>query len=283
MSATKFTRILCLVLFLGLSWEASAQLQMPRPSPNVKLVQEFGLMNITLEYSSPGVKGRQVFGDLVPYGSMWRTGANNPTKISFDKELMFEGKKVAPGTYTLMTIPKEKSWTIILNKDTQGNGVFSYDEADDVIRFDVASFPLTDMIESFTMLVTDLSDTEANLMIAWEKTGVKIKLSNDAEKAITAQINQVLNPKPNARTLYQIASYYYRTDQNSEKALELASQSVKMEPRFWSMHLKANLEAKLNKKEAAIASAKKSIEMAKEAKNEDYVRLNEKLLQKLAQ
>jgi len=257
---------------------AMAQLELPRPSPMCEVTQKVGLGEVKIAYSRPGVKGRKIFGDLVPYNKMWRTGANAPTKITFTDDVKVEGQALKAGTYTLITIPGEKAWQIIFNKDSKGRGVFSYDKSEDVLRVKVASFALKPAVESFMIYPADLKDNSAAIALAWQNTGVKFTVSTEIEEKIEAQIKEVLNPNRDARTYYQIASYYYGKGQNLEEAHKLINKSVEMEPRYWTMHLQAKVKHMLKDKKGALAAAEKSLSMAKEAGNQDYVRLNEKLM-----
>lgn len=260
---------------------AQAQLKLPAPSPFSKVTQKVGLMEASVEYSRPSMKGRVIFGDLLPYGKMWRAGANSPTKLHFDKEVTVEGTTLSAGAYTLMAIPEKSEWTIILNKDSKGNGVFSYNKEEDVARFKVKATTLSAPVETVTINFTDITMKTAKIELAWEKTSVKFAFSTEIDENITAQIKKALDPNKDAGTYFQIANYYYQKGEKLDDALKLITKSTDMTPRFWSVHLKAKIQAKLKDKKGAITTAKKSMEMAKEAKNDDYVRLNEKLISTL--
>lgn len=275
---TKSLLFVLSISLLMLAMPAMAQLELPRPSPMCEITQKVGLGEVKIAYSRPGVKGRKIFGDLVPYGKMWRTGANSPTKITFSDDVKVEGKDLKAGTYSLITIPGEREWEIIFNTDSKGRGVFSYNEAEDVLRVKVKPFSLTPKIESFMIYPADLEDNSAAIAIAWENTGVKFTVSTEIEEEIEAQIKQVLDPNRDAGTYYQIASYYYGKGQNLEEAHNLINKSVEMAPRYWTMHLQAKIKHMLKDKKGAMAAAEKSLGMAKEAGNQDYVRLNEKLI-----
>ncbi|MEO1654829.1 MAG: DUF2911 domain-containing protein [Bacteroidota bacterium] len=270
-----------IILGLMMAYQSQAQINMPAPSPLSKVTQQVGLMEASIEYSRPGVKGRKVFGDLVPFDKMWRTGANSPTKLTFGDKVVIEGKEIAAGTYSLMTMPGQSEWTIILNKDSKNRGVFDYNQSEDVIRFKAKSRSLNDMVESFSIGFTDLTMNSAHLEIAWEKTAVKFAFTTEVDSKVTAQIKQYLSPEKDAGPFYSIASYYYNQGTNMDQALELITKSVDMRPRYWSMHMKAKIQAKMKDKKGALVSAQKSMEMAQEADNQDYVRLNEKLMAEL--
>lgn len=281
-------KITCIALFTLIAFIASnqlllAQLNTPQPSPFSKVTQKVGLMEATIEYSRPGVKGRTVFGDLLPYDQMWRTGANSPTKLKFSDKVMINGTEVPAGTYTLMTMPGKDEWTFIISKDSKNRGVFGYNKEEDVLRFKAKSRQLGDMVESFTINFTDIKANAANIELAWEKTAVKFAFETDVDSKVTAQIERFLAPDRDAGTYYQIASYYYDNNKNMNEALTYITKSVDQRPRYWTVHLKAKIQAKLNSKNDALSSAKKSLELAKEAGNPDYVRLNEKLISELTQ
>jgi hypothetical protein len=267
--------LLIACLFVSYS---QAQISMPQPSPAAKISQKFGLAEVTVSYSRPAAKGRMIFGDLVPFDKIWRTGANSPTKVKFDADVMVEGIKVPAGEYSLFSVPGKTEWTIILNKDSKNGGAFAYQEADDVAKFKVKSMALANTVESFTINVTDVTFNTAILEISWEKTAVRFKLEQEVDSKIKEQITRQLNPARDANLYFQIASYYYETNQNMSEALNLITKSTDLAPQFWTMHLKAKIQARMNDNSSAVATAEKSIQMAKEAKNDDYVRLNEKLI-----
>lgn len=280
----KKVTIYALFLLIGLcamAFNTSAQITTPQPSPFSKVTQSVGLTEATIEYSRPGVKGRTIFGDLVPFDKMWRTGANSPTKITFGDKVMIQGKEVAKGTYTLITMPGQSEWTFILNKDTKNRGVFGYNEAEDVLRFKAKSRQLNDAVETFTIGFTDVTSNSAHIEISWAKTAVKFAFETEVNAKVMAQIERFLAPDRDAATYSQIASYYYDNNMKMEEALDLITKSVDQRPRYWTMHMKAKIQAKMKDKKGATESAEKSLAMAKEADNQDYVRLNEKLLAEL--
>ncbi|MCU0446694.1 MAG: DUF2911 domain-containing protein [Microscillaceae bacterium] len=260
---------------------AQAQLNMPQPSPSCKIVQKVGLGDVTISYSRPGAKGRVIFGDLVPFGKVWRTGANSPTKIKFEADVIVEGNKVAAGEYSLFTIPDKTEWTIILNKDPKNANAPGYQESDDVAKFKVKTNATHQSVESFTINFTDLNYASANVEISWEKTSVKFRVEQEVDSKIKEQITRQLDPNRDAGLYYQVASYYFETNQKNEEALSLITKSVDMAPRFWTVHLKAKIQARMNDKSGAIASAEKSKQLAIENKNDDYVKLNDKLIAEL--
>ncbi len=254
------------------------QVNTPAPSPTSTVEQEFGLSTVTIEYSRPGVKGRTVFGDLVPYGKVWRTGANASTKISFSSDVKLEGNDVPAGKYALYTIPGETEWTILIYKDLNlGGNVAAYDEANELVRFKVTPVKMGMSVESFTIDINDLRDDSATLGLIWSDVYVPIKMSIDTKSAVIAQIERFAeNPKRAlANNYYSAAGYYLSIDKDLDKALEWITEAVQIRPEaFWISRRKALIEAKLGKYKEAIKTAEMSKEAAIKAKNDDYVKMN---------
>lgn len=270
------------VLFLAfgmLSLGAAAQkITVPAPSPLQTVTQKFGLGEVTIEYSRPAVKGRTIFGDVVPYGKIWRTGANATTKITFTDEVKLEGNVVKPGTYGLYTIPNKDSWEVMLYKDLTLNGnVGDYKTENEVLRFKVKSMKIPMKMESFMINIGDISATEAKLTLLWENTVVAIKMTTDIDARVMESIDASM--KSDKPEYFRAAGYYFDNGKDLKKALEWATKATEENPKaFYMFNLKARIEYKLGDKAAGKASAEKSIVLAKEAKNDDYVALGEKLL-----
>lgn len=269
--------MLGMAVFLAF-FTANAQLETPRPSPMSKVTQEFALGDITLDYSRPGAKGRTIYGDLVPYGKIWRTGANYSTKITVTDIIQLEGNKVEPGTYAIYTIPNKDKWEVMLYKDlTLGGNVSKYDKANEVLRFSVTPTALTEKVETFTINVADLRDNSATLELLWENTRVPIKITAEIDEAIMADIKKMVIE--DNRPYFAAARYYYDNDKDLVKALEWANQAYKQnEKAFWVKMLVARIELKLNKNKEAIASAEQVKKIAGEAKNDDYVKMADELI-----
>ncbi len=256
---------------------AKAQLNTPQPSPAAKISQAVGLGEITVSYSRPSMKGRVIFGDLVPYGALWRTGANAATKFTFSEDVTIGGKTVPKGDYSLFTIPNQNSWVIIFNKNATAQ-TNNYKQEEDVVRFEVKPESLPTPVESFTINFADIKPNSAVVEIMWEKTVVRFRIETEVDSKVMAQIQRALDPKKDAGLYYQIASYLYDNNKDQVLAYDLITKSVDMQPQYWTVHLKAKIEYKLGKFKEAIATAERSMAMAKEAGNNDYVRLNEKLI-----
>ena len=261
-------------------FSADAQLKTPAPSPTQTIKQDFGLSVVELTYSRPVMKGRKIFGDLVPFGKVWRTGANQATIITFGEEVMIGGKKVAPGKYGLLSIPDKNSWTLIISKQTDVTSPTAYKEDMDVVRVTAETMKTKDNIESFTMQFADVKPTSCALHIMWEGTAVALPITVDVETKVMGQIDQLMN-KDN-KPYFNAAMYYMDNGKDLNQALAWFDKAVQMQPTaFWIHHQRANCLAKLGKKEDAKTAAKKSMELATTAKNDDYVKLNEKLLAEL--
>lgn len=255
-------------------------LKIPAPSPTQTIKQDFGLSSIELSYSRPGVKGRKIFGDLVPFGAVWRTGANSATTITFGDDVTIGNTKVPAGKYGLLTIPDKNNWTIIISKQTDVTNPSSYKQDEDVVRVNVKPEKISDKIETFTMQFANVKPTTCDLLIRWENTTVALPISTDVETKVMKQIDQAMNQ--DNRPYFTAAMYYLENGKDLNQALEWFNKAIEQQPSaYFIYHQKANCLAKLGKKEEAIATAKKSMELAKAAKNEDYVRLNEKLLAEL--
>jgi len=254
------------------------QLKVPAPSPLQTVKQNFALGDVTLEYSRPSVKGRVVFGDVVPYGKIWRTGANATTKITFSDDLKLEGNDVKAGTYGLYTIPNKDSWDIMLYKDlTLGGDVAEYKQEDEVLRFKVKPTTLNSKVESFTMNLADITPTTANLELLWENTRVVMKLNADIDTKVMKNIETTLG-KDN-RPYFQAASYYYDNNKDLKQASAWVDKALEQNPKaFYMMLLKAKIAYKLGDKVNGKACAEKTIVLATEAKNDDYIAMAKKLM-----
>jgi hypothetical protein len=256
----------------------NAQLKVPAPSPSQTVKQAFALSDVSVDYSRPSAKGRVIFGDLVPFGKLWRTGANGSTKLTFGEDVKVEGNAVKAGTYALYTIPGKDSWEIILYKDlTMGGNVADYKKEDDVAHFTVKSKSLNDKVESFTINFADVTSSTLNIELTWEKTSVSIAVVADIDSKIMKNIeSNVINDN---RPYFQAASYYYENDKDLAKAAEWVDKAIAANPKaFWIVMLKAKIQVKQKDSKGAVASAEKVITIATEAKNDDYVAQAKKLI-----
>ncbi|WP_394990129.1 DUF2911 domain-containing protein [Emticicia sp.] len=267
-----------LLFSIFVSMGAMAQgIKMPAPSPTQTIKQDFALSSIELNYSRPLAKGRKIFGDLVPFGKIWRTGANGATKVTFGEDVKVGGVAVKAGSYAIYSIPNANEWEIIINKGVNNGGLTGYKTEEDVARFKVKTMALPFAIESFTMMIGDVLPASANIQILWENTAVSIPVEADINSKIMKSIDAAMNV--DNRPYFAAASYYFEVGKELPKALEWVNKAIDAQPKaYWMVHLKAKIQAKMGDKVAAKATALKGIELAKEGKNDDYVVLNEKLI-----
>ncbi len=250
----------------------------PKPSPLATVKQEIGLSEVEVTYSRPSVKGRVIFGELVPYGKIWRTGANAATKISFSDEVMVSGQKVPAGEYALYTIPNKDKWTIIIHKNTTHWGEYGYDEKEDLMRFDVQPKSLNDQVETMTIQFANIKSNKGDFELLWDKTKVSFTVSNEVDSKVMAEIKEKMEkPEAGLATMYfQSARYYFDTDRDLDQALEWANKGIDVNPdAFWISRLKSQIQAKLKDYKGAIKTAELSKEKAEKAGNQQYVKFNE--------
>jgi tetratricopeptide (TPR) repeat protein len=261
--------------YIFFSTEAQ-QLTTPQPSPTANIKQNFALSSIEISYSRPGVKGRKVFGDLVPFGNVWRTGANNATTITFGEDVTVGGKKVAAGKYGLLTIPNATEWTIIITKQLDVTSPSAYKQDQDVVR--VAAKPSTTpfTIETFMITVDDIKSNSCSIGMGWATTWVSFEVTADVDGKVMKQINDVM--QSDSRPYFNAALYYIDNGKDLNKAIEWLDKAYAQNSEaFWVLYQKARAQKMLGKKTDALATSNKSIDLAKKAKNDDYVALNEKL------
>ncbi len=273
-------RILLFAVAFSFLATSEAQLKTPAPSPAQTVKQEFGLSNVELSYSRPGVKGRKIFGDLVPYGKVWRTGANGATTLTFGDEVTIGGTKIPAGKYGLLTIPDKKNWTVIISKQTDVTNPAAYKEESDLVRFSAPVLKVKDANETFAITFEDVKPTSMNLRISWADQAVEVPITTDIDSKVMASISEAM--KSDKPPYFQAAMYYMDNGKDLNQAIEWFNKAAEENPKaFWVQHQRANCFAKLGKKEEAIKAATRSRELAVEAKNQDYVKLNDDLLARL--
>ena len=262
------------VFLLATALTASAQVKMPAPSPTQSLKQDFSLSSVEVSYSRPAAKDRKIFGDLVPYGKLWRTGANAATTIRFNEPVSISGKRVDTGTYALYTIPGEDSWEIILNKGTSNWGVDGYKETEDVVRVKVPAYKLKNEAENFTMQFDNIKPESMELHIMWDKTGVALPITVSIKDKLRSSIESAL--QSDKKPYWQAAQFYNEWDKNHAKAIENINKAMESNPKgFWMYLYKARIQKEMGDKAGALATSQKSLELARDAKNDDYVKLNQ--------
>lgn len=259
---------------------ANGQIRTPQASPTATLSTTVGLTDVEIIYSRPGMKGRTIYAKdgLVPFGAIWRTGANAATKITFSGDVKLGGQELKGGSYAVLTMPDTKEWKVMLYPYESGNWG-NYTEKEPAAKFSAKAIPIKHTIETFTIDVNNMQSTQATIDLLWENTLVSLPLAVEVDKLVMADIERVLSG-PSANDYYAAATYYHDSGKDLKKALEFVQKATKVDnPRFWQVRREALILADLGRKKEAIEAAKKSMELAKEAKNDDYVRMNEKSIQ----
>ncbi len=271
MKTTILTAALCLVLGLSIQ----AQVQTPAPSPFSKVEQMVGMTEVVIEYSRPSVKDRTVFGELVPYDKVWRTGANAATKISFSTDVKVNGTDVPAGDYALITKPGATEWELhFLEYNTPGVGQYLSSEDDRIVAKTSGVNELPFVMESFMMVFDNLRNSSANLHLVWERTNAYVTIEVPTEEAVMASIESTM-AGPSANDYSAAASYYLAEGKDMNQALEWINQSLEMGgERFWILRTKSEIQAKLGDYKGAIATAERSKELAEESRNADYIKIN---------
>lgn len=266
-------------LFMG-SQTAEAQIKLPPASSTQSITQGLGIKNVTLTYQRPNINGRTIFGELVPYGQPWRTGANLIPAIVFEEEVTIEGNKVPAGKYGIITLPNPNEWVIILTKNVEQWGTYQYKQEEDFLRFTVKPQALANTVETFTMNFEDVTTKSAKLSIAWEKTKVAFNITVDQSKAILASIEEAMQSEK--KPYFQAAQYYFNNDLDIKKAAEWAKAADEGNTRaphikYW----KARILLKAGDKAGAKKAAEEGRDMAEKAGNPEYVKLNSQVLDQL--
>lgn len=246
---------------LALPFGISAQ-DLPALSPLSKVEQRIGLTDIKVEYSRPSARGRRIFGDLVPYDEIWRTGANKSTKITFSGPVVLADQPVKAGSYSLFTIPHEGSWEVILNSNPDLNGAFDRKEAEDVLRTKV-EVAFGEPLETFTIGFANLGQDRGDLELAWSKLRVRIRITADATEQGQANIKEALARKDAGFSAYhRSASFFLDRGLNPKLALEYAQKSVSMEKKYWNTFTLAKAQANTGDLATAAHTAKEAIALA---------------------
>lgn len=268
------------IIFIGIFlWSAfvfGQTLKTPTLSPFSKISQEIGLTEIGLEYSRPSAKGRLVFGGLVPFDQIWRTGANASTKITLKESARIGGKLIAPGTYAIYTIPGKEKWTIIIHSNTKMRSLAGdvYKQANDVFRFEVKPQNIKNYVETFTIQFSDLHTNKAHLQLLWENTLINMPIEVEVDENIARQISQIIkNPEAvSHRTYFEAAQYYLHNDKDLDQALVFIDQALEKSPEnFRYGLLKAKIQDKSGNRQAALETVNQAHAWAKKADNDNYI------------
>ncbi len=270
-------KIVLLVMSLVVAFSASAQLQTPQPSPSATLKQKVGLTDVTIAYSRPGVKGRKIFGGLVPYDALWRTGANSNTTITFSTAAEIDGQTLKAGAYAIYTKPHKDQWDVFFYSDTDNWGLpKTWDAAKVVAKTTVKVEPIPFNVETFTIDINNISNNGGRLELLWETSYVAIPFTVGTDKKVTASIKKTLRG-PSAQDYYKAAVYYFEEGKDINQAKAWVDKAIMMtskKPRFWMLRKQALIYEKAGDTEGAIAAAKASLKHAKKASNTDYIKLN---------
>tara|TARA_B100000929_G_scaffold288782_1_gene277971 strand:- start:566 stop:1414 length:849 start_codon:yes stop_codon:yes gene_type:complete len=269
-------KLLSIAIIFCISLSVNAQIDAPQPSPFGKIEQKVGLTDVTIEYSRPGMRGRTIFGDLVPYGEIWRTGANANTKITFSDDVMINGKELKKGSYAIYSIPAEDNWEVIFYNSTDNWGVpQNWDESKVALKATAETMEMPMDMETFTIVIDELKNDSAALNFIWENTVAMLKLEVPTEKKAMASIEKVMNG-PTANDYFAAGTFYHEAGKDLDKAYQWVSKATEMagDQAFWMLRRKSLIEAEMGKKKEAIATAKKSMASAEKANNADYVKMN---------
>lgn len=246
---------------------AEEKFEFPQASQPATIKQRVGLTDVEINYSRPDRRGREIFGGLVPYGKVWRTGANEPTKIKFSDGVKIGGQEVPAGEYAFYTIPNQDEWTIIFSKNLKLWGAYGYKPDADALRVTVKPTTAANPVETFTIGFDDLKDNGATISLEWEKTRVPVELTTNTVEKVNQEINDALQHPNSLKPIfyYQAASFYYDHDKDLAQAAKWVDQAIeKQQPaRYFLYYKKAQIEAKLGHKAEAKAAAEKSIELLK--------------------
>lgn len=279
-------KTLFILALAALCTVSEAQVTAPLPSPAASVSSVVGLTDVKVEYYRPRLRGRKIFGDkdvMYPYGTIWRTGANSGTRISFSDDVKVEGIDVPKGEYLILTWPGAREWTVSLYKDVRlGGNTNGYDASKDAAKFKVKPNKLSKPVETFTISIADIAadNKSATLTLAWENVEVPIKIEVDYDDKVMKSIAASTTVSPG--NYFQAAVYYLETGRDLNQALEWIDLAVQSNPNaFWMSYQKARIQKALGDKTGAIATATASLNAARAAENRDYQTMNEELIRSL--
>ena len=269
-------KIIIVLAIIIANFTIEAQVQTPQSSPKATIHQTVGLTEVEVDYSRPSARGRAVFGNLIPFGKVWRTGANENTTISFSDDVIIDGKTLKKGKYSLYTIPKIESWDVIFYKTTDNWGnPEEWKEENVALKATVKPETSNRSVETFTIGINGLDNNFAFLEMSWANSYAALKFEVPTQKKATANIEKALSG-PASADYFSAAQFLFQSNGDNAKALEYVNKSLEMakDKPFWYNRLKSLIQAKLGDKKGAIESAKASLSAAELAKNQDYVKMN---------
>lgn len=267
-----------LALFTISLTSLTAQVKTPQPSPLGTNSQKVGMTTVSVEYSRPSIKGRTIFGDLVPYGKIWRTGANANTKFTIDTEITVDGQELKAGTYALYTKPNKDSWEIFFYSDSENWGnPQKWEDAKVAAKTSVKSYAVPFNVETMAIGFNEIKGNSAHLELIWEKTHVTIPFEVPTDRIVMGSIESTMEGEPKANDYYAAAVYYLNNDKDiklAQKWIDKAVKQQKKKPKFWVIRQQSLIHAKAGDTKGAIKAAKKSLELAQKANNRDYINMN---------
>ena len=268
---------ICLIILTTFfAGKIHGQVKLPAPSPLQTIKQDVGLGSIEIIYSRPGAKGRQVFGDLVPYGQLWRTGANEATRINFSEPVEIGGKRIDSGSYVLYCIPNVDVWEIILNKGLQNWGIEGYSENKDVVRIKIIPLKNKISVENFTIQLNEIKPESCSIELLWEKKIIRIPVHFSIKENIRQQLGKAM--QSDKKPYWEAAQFYFEYDRNLTKALENINKAIETNTKAYWMYLyKATIQKEMGDNAGALKSSEASLQLATVANNEDYIKMNKQL------
>ena len=272
--------IICALLILTMESNLAQNFETPRPSPNATVSQTVGVTHITIDYSSPGVKDRTIWGELVPFGEVWRTGANEVTSITFDDPVKINGSELPAGTYGVHTIPGKTEWEIIFSKDTEVDAGSNYDPEKDALRIKIKPEEAP-FVERMIFIFTNTTDSKTTTNMWWEKLRISFDIEVSTQELVFAKADEKLSWLPS----FQAANYCLTNDANLEQGMKWIEASVILDEVYWNTRVKAQLQNKLGMKDEAITTMNKAIELGAKMEDApfDYDRMKELLAEWSAQ
>lgn len=266
------------VFLLTMGIQGNAQITHPKASPFAVVEQEVGLSKISVKYSRPAAKGRKIFGGLVPYGRIWRVGANESTKITVDTDMIVMGNTLPEGTYALYAFPEASAWQIVFHNNTShwGDGRKNYDAKEDLFRINVKPKSVTQFQENFLIAFDSITHNSANMSLTWATTQISIPFTVDTHAQMEIEIVKQIAENPKAQTYYEAARYLQEQEKDYERALEYLNKALELGGDTYYFHrVKSLVEAALGDYDSAIQSAEKSLEISKSLEKDEFVRMNE--------
>lgn len=270
------TSIVLSILLSLTALSVHAEIRLPQASPAASVKAAIGVTDVTIDYHRPGVKGRKVWGALVPNGEVWRLGANEATTITLSTPVRIEGHEVPAGKYALFAVPGPDAWTLILNKQAEQWGAYSYKKDQDLLRFEVK--PQTgSFTEWMTFHITPDGANAATVEMAWENLRVPFRIEADVQKMAWKSLDDALAAKPDAEAYLTAANYALTENQRLDDALGWVDKSIALEESFWGHDVKARLLQKKGKVDEALGHLDKAIVLAKGKAPQEYIDGLEKL------